>query len=127
MSRAEKRRAEKAYEKRKQYIKSGFIPKDPDGILDMIFVDPEVDEMLSEEFGWYNRPVIYAFKTSLVPGAIKIGFTFRYHERIEEWREKYPDLEIVGGPWDAFFLMRDTLYFFRDEPVHQNAERRRRA
>lgn len=124
MSRPEKRRAKKAYDKRKQYAKSGFMPKDPDGILDMIFVDPEVEEMLSEEFGWYNRPVIYAFKTSLVPGAIKIGFTFRYHERIEEWMEKYPDLEIVGGPWDAFFLFKDTsaLYFFRDESVHQNAE-----
>lgn len=122
MNRAEKRRSKKAYEKRKQYIKSGFMPKDPDGILDMIFVDPELDKMVSEEFGWYNRPVIYAFRTKLVPNAIKIGFTFRYHERIEEWREKYPDLEIVGGPWDAFFLMSNTLYFFRDESVHQNAE-----
>lgn len=87
------------------------------------YVNP-IKHLLSEEFGIYNRPVIYAFVTKMVPGAIKVGFTRRFHERIEEWKQKYPDLEVIGH-WDAFFFMTGMPYFFRDESVHDVIEKDR--
>lgn len=85
------------------------------------YVNP-IKHLMSEEFGIYNRPVIYAFITKMVPGAIKVGFTRRFHERIEEWKQKYPDLEVIGH-WDAFFFMAGMPYFFRDESVHEVIEK----
>ena len=87
------------------------------------YVNP-IRHLLSEEFGIYNRPVIYAFITKFVPGAIKVGFTRRFHERIEEWKQKYPDLEVIGH-WDAFFFMAGMPYFFRDESIHDVIEKDR--
>lgn len=87
------------------------------------YVNP-IRHLLSEEFGIYNRPVIYAFITKFVPDAIKVGFTRRFHERIEEWKQKYPDLEVIGH-WDAFFFMAGMPYFFRDESIHDVIERDR--
>ena len=88
-----------------------------------MYVNP-IRHLLSEEFGIYNRPVIYAFVTKFVPGAIKVGFTRRFHERIEEWKQKYPDLEVIGH-WDAFLFMAGIPYFFRDESVHDVIEKDR--
>lgn len=66
----------------------------------------------------YGRvnPQIYAFETNTIPNYLKIGDTYRpISIRIEEWRRKYPDLNLK---LNESAMINDEI-FFRDYSVHK--------
>lgn len=66
-----------------------------------------------------NVPKIYAFITKYVPNAIKIGFTTKSAEqRIDQWREKYDDADLIYW-WPSTLLVDNVKSYFKDFPVHE--------
>ena len=66
-----------------------------------------------------NVPKIYAFITKHVPNAIKIGFTTKSAEqRIDQWREKYDDADLIYW-WPSTLLVDNVKSYFKDFPVHE--------
>lgn len=69
----------------------------------------------------YGRvePSIYAFRTGLVPGFLKVGYTTRPLEtRIDEWRKHFSDLTLERRA----SAMVDERIMFRDFAVHDFLE-----
>ena len=66
-----------------------------------------------------NGPMIYAFTTSNVPNAIKVGYTTQHvNQRIDQWRKKYDNIETLGW-WPADeFSEKSGHVFFMDYQVH---------
>lgn len=80
------------------------------GLLDRISQnDPTVTTDLSNIL-FPNVPNIYAFTTSLVPNAVKVGFTMKpVKQRINQWKEHYPDAALIGS-WSAAVLVAGGQY-----------------
>lgn len=89
-----------------------------DGILDDIHAG---SHNLANNIGHLlkpNTPKIYAFITSKVPNAVKIGFTVKTAEqRIDQWKQKYPDAELINW-WPATLFVNNVKSYFKDFPVH---------
>lgn len=89
------------------------------GLLDRISQnDPTVTTDLSNIL-FPNVPNIYAFTTSLVPNAVKVGFTMKpVKQRIDQWKEHYPDATLIGS-WSAAVLVDSMKYYVKDYPIHK--------
>lgn len=78
-------------------------------------------DLVLEIFKEKIDPKIYAFSTDFVPGALKVGDTYRaIEERLNEWKAVYPDLQQEGQTLSA--KINNDLYF-RDYSVHEYLER----
>lgn len=67
-----------------------------------------------------NTPIIYAFVTPQVPNAIKVGYTDQgVFKRIDQWKAKYEDVNLVGYWTSREFDKAGQYVFFKDWPVHE--------
>lgn len=78
-----------------------------------------IDKTLDEIIVGRVEPKIYAFTTNTIPDYLKVGDTYRpVSERLEEWREHYPELV---KQYEGTAKINDDIYF-RDFSVHQFLE-----
>ena len=97
-------------------------------ILDSI-KDNESNQELEEkvnkfcDFAKINGPCIYAFTTSDVDNAIKIGYTDQHPlKRIKQWEKSYRDVKPLGY-WSASEINKiGEEVFFWDHEVHKKVE-----
>ena len=97
-------------------------------ILDSI-KDNESNQELEEkvnkfcDFAKINGPCIYAFTTSDVDNAIKIGYTDQHPlKRIQQWEKSYRDVKPIGY-WSASEINKiGEEVFFWDHEVHHKVE-----
>ena len=67
-----------------------------------------------------NAPIIYAFTTSDVPDAIKIGYTDQGAiKRIQQWKQIYNNVNLLGYWTSREFNKQAKYVFFKDFPVHK--------
>ena len=75
---------------------------------------------LQDEVLKTNAPIIYAFITTDVPDAIKIGYTDQgAYKRLTQWAAKYKKVKLVGYWTSREFNQQAKYVFFKDFPVHK--------
>ena len=75
---------------------------------------------LQDEVLKTNAPIIYAFITTDVPDAIKIGYTDQgAYKRLTQWAAKYHNVTLVGYWTSREFNQQAKYVFFKDFPVHK--------
>ena len=70
-----------------------------------------------------NTPMIYAFMTTDIPDAIKVGYTNQgVKNRVAQWTQKYNNITELGQWTASEFNQIGERVFFMDHPVHAKIE-----